>query len=114
VGDILRVRKRGDRAQALRVDLKHGDGSAVDLTGISVSDIRVYFRPLPSGVTYQGAGTVAVVGAATLGQVSYTFSAADVGTAQQLQVEIEVTFVGGTDTYPVDDRLIIRIDEDID
>lgn len=114
MADILRVRKRGDRAQAWRVDLKHGDGTAVDLTGISVASIRFYFKPLPSGVTYQGAGTVAIVGAATLGQVSYTLTAADVGTTQSLQNEVEVTFPAGTDTYPVDDRLILRIDEDLD
>lgn len=114
MADIVRVRKKGDRAQALRVDLKHGDGSAVDLTGILVADIRFFFKPLPSGTTYQGAGTVAVIGAATLGQVSYSWTAADVGTAQNLQTEVQVTFAAGTDTYPVDDRLIVRFVEDID
>lgn len=121
--DDLRVRKRGDTADALIVTCQNGDGSIRDLSGITpASDAIFTFQPIApeaqEGAAFTGAGTVAFVTDGTDGQLSYTFTVTEVATVRTLETEVQIDFGGGaTSTFPVravGGRLLVELEEDLD
>ncbi len=113
MADEVFTTKRGDRATAILVQLKRGDGSIVDLTGKLLSDIKFIFRNLSTGAVTSG-NAAAIVGPATDGKVRYDPTATDVAVVAEKQVEVELTQSPGvTETFPVCDRFLWRIVADL-
>ncbi len=102
--------KRGDRLPKLQATLKNPDGSVVDLTGATVK-----FRMFPAGgATAKVDGDGAIEGAATQGNVSYSWQGGDTDTAGEFNGEWEVTFNSGlAETFPNYDYMKILVVPDL-
>ncbi len=94
------TRQVGDTRIALATTLKRPDGTAVDVTGLTVK-----FRMCTSAGVDKVSETSSnvTVTDATNGQVKYTFQAADVDTAGTFHAYFIVeTGAGAQDTFPVE------------
>lgn len=113
MADVELITKRGDRATAILVQLKRGDGTIVDLTGIPTSSIEFHFEDLDTG-TVVTANATTIVAPATDGKVSYSPTASDVANVADKDIEVQVDQGGGiTETFPVCDQFIWNIVADI-
>lgn len=77
-----------------RITLQRRGGGLVDLTGVTA--IAGTIRPkIGAQVVRAVAGTLAVAGAPTLGQIDWTYAAGDVVEAGYFWVQISLTFTDG-------------------
>lgn len=105
--------KRGDRKTSLLLQLKRGDGTLPDLTGLTTADIRIHLKDRATKVVTQG-NVSAIVGLATDATVRYDPTAADVLTAREYDIEIQVTHLDGLpETFPTCDQFLWPIIGDL-
>lgn len=101
--------KRGDRLPPIQATLKDAAGTAVNLTGATVTLL----------MTAQGASSPSVNAAATVtnaagGQVQYDWGTSDTATAGTYYAEFEVTFASGKkQTFPNDRHLVVVVYGDL-
>lgn len=91
--DYLKV---GDVLPRLRKNLQNGDGTAVDLTGGTVT---LRMRAVRGGAVKIAAGAVSIVDAPTA-LVEYAWQPGDSDTAGQFDYEWVITYSGNTETVP--------------
>ncbi len=97
--------KVGDRKDALLLQLKHGDGTPADLTGLTTADVRIHIKNLVTGVVQQS--NVSAIVTPASGIVRYDPTAADVAEIRDYEIEVKVTFsVGITKRFPNCDRFL--------
>lgn len=102
--------KKGDTQPAIKHQLQDDTGTAVDISGGSV---RFHLKKV-------GASSLKVDAAATIddganGKVSYSWSSGDTDTAGSYEAEWEVTYSGGgIETFPNDEDIPVKIEEDLD
>ena len=102
--------KQGDTAPSLQDALTYSDDSAVDLTGASLSFVM---RALSASMPLTLTGTAAIT-APALGEVAYTFSAADTAVAGQYMANWRVTFPdGAVMTFPTVGYLSVAVEENL-
>ena len=102
--------KQNDTTPALEAFLQDSRGRPVNLTGATI----VFHMRLASDLTVKiTIGSVTIV-AATLGHVSFAFSAPNTDTAGNYEGEFQVTFSGGAiETFPNDGYIKIIITDDV-
>lgn len=102
--------KQNDVRPTLDYQLRDGNGAVVDLTGASVKFMM--YLPGAASPKVNAAGTI--IGAATNGQVRYTWTGTDTDTIGDYIAEFQVTFSGGfVETFPNWEHLKVRILDDI-
>lgn len=98
--------KQGDLLPIMTATLTDALGTAVDLTGSTVT-FRMANRS--TGANKISAGSCTLVNA-TAGEVSYAWVSGDTGTAAEYDGEFHVTFAGGkTETFPNDSNASILV-----
>jgi len=100
------VLKRGDRLPSALVPLTNNDGSAVNLTGATVT---FSMRSGPAATPKVNAGTVNIVGDPALGMVRYDWAAGDTDTVGTYLATFLVTAGGETQSYPGAGFLLVVI-----
>jgi hypothetical protein len=105
--------KRGDRKTSLLMQLKRGDGTLPDLTGLLTSAIRVHLKDRATKIVTQGNAS-AIVGLATDATVRYDPTAFDVSMVREYEIEVQVTHLDGlTETFPTCDQFLWPIVGDL-
>lgn len=101
--------KQNDTSPSLQATLLDGDGTAVDLTGATVT---FHLRPEAGGSAVVDASATVVTAAS--GIVRYDWIAADTATAGAFHGEFEVTYSDSSvGTFPNDDYIAVEITDDI-
>ena len=104
------VIKQNDTAPALVTVLQDSRGRPRLLTGATV----VFNMRLQSDLSVKISGASVTITTATLGLVTYSWTAANTDTAGVYQGEIQVTYSDSTiETFPNNDYIIITILDDI-
>lgn len=102
--------KQGDLRPTVDYQLRDGNGAVVDLTGASVK----FMMWLPGATTAKVNTAGTIIGAATNGQVRYTWVGTDTDTIGDYIAEFQVTFSGGfIETFPNWEWLKVRVLDDI-
>ena len=105
---ILTLLKQNDTAPPYTATLKDADGVAVNISGAT---LLFLMRKKGGSVKVNAAADIV---SAVLGTISYTWAADDLDTVGEFEVEIQVTFSGGTvRTFPSDGYNRIIITDDI-
>lgn len=106
--------KRNDTSPAIKYQLQDDAGDAVDISG--ANDVRFLMRQRGGDtvkVDDNLAGNVSLVDAST-GIVQYDWQDGDTDTAGQWWAEWEVEYSDGTiETFPNDQYILVRVEEDI-
>jgi len=102
--------KRNDTGVTLRVQLTR-DGSGVSLAGVSTGSILWHVKNKATGHTASYATTA--IDDSAEGKISWNPPAAAVDVAGNFDVEIQVTFAGGPETFPNGEFASWRIVEDL-
>lgn len=104
--------RKGDVLPAIAATLNNtvaGVDTAADLTGATVQFI---YKPRLGGTSVTRTATI--VGAPTLGKVTYQWIAADTATAGEYNAYWRVTFSGGSiGTYPNGSYNLIKVSESL-
>jgi hypothetical protein len=102
--------KQNDTASAIKRVLTDAFGSPVNLTGATLT---FSMRVKPAGTTKISTATATVSGAG-LGEVQYSFTAANTDTADEFEGEFTATYAGGgIQTFPNDGYIPIIITDDV-
>lgn len=102
--------KENDTTPALKVALRDARNRVRPLTGATV----VFHMRLASDLVVKITGGSVGVQDASLGIVSYTFSASDTDTAGIYEAEFQVTYSDGTiETFPNDDYIKVIVVDDV-
>ena len=102
--------KRNDRLSALAATLEDEDGSAVSLSGATVTFSMRNSRTRTVKVSQQSVTVVS----ATAGTVSYAWGATDTDTEGTYEGEFEATFASGLkQTFPNDSYITVQITSDV-
>lgn len=102
--------KRGDTFPVLSQTIRDATGSAVDLTGATVT----FTMRATSAIAPTVNATATVVAPATAGQVTYTWTATDSATPGTYMAEFHVVLSGGAKmTWPLIGYLEVTVEEDL-
>ena len=103
------VIKQGDTDPSLSDSLTYTDGSVVNLTGASVNSVMRAQTALTPSIN-----TAATITSASVGQVAYSFTAANTATTGLYAGNWVVTFAGGAQmTFPTIGYLSISVEENL-
>jgi hypothetical protein len=101
--------KQNDRSPSFAVTIEAPVGTAVDVSGCTVTFIMTL-----DGATSPKVNTTATVTSAVAGQVQYDWGATDTDTAGLYRAEFQVTFANGIKrTFPANDYLYVDILPDL-
>ena len=90
----------GDLQTALFMQLRRGDGTFPDLSGLLVSDVKVHLKNLDTKEVK--IANISAFVSAPNAQVRYDPVVIDVATARNYDVKVRVTHASGkTETFPV-------------
>lgn len=93
-------RKRGDTGPPVRITLLNPDGTPFDPAGYALSFFFQDVDLAPASPAETGAGSFAIVGTGSTGEVDYTLAAADVDTVGSFRFEVEALLGGDRRTFP--------------
>ena len=90
----------GDLQTSLFMQLRRGDGTFPDLSGLAVSDVKVHLKNLATKVVK--IANISAFVDASVARVRYDPVPVDVDAVRNYAIEVEVTFLSGkTETFPV-------------
>jgi len=108
----------------LTVDLVNADGTPFGLVanGVTVpGNVQFWFKVLPGGTPFQGAGTIADAGVTDDNRLTYALTAGDanpqIASVDADRVEVQVRTVNGSgaqNTFPVAKRYLLAFENDLD